>query len=128
MQLGNINYWSLFNLRFASTAKNFPPLGKHVQVHLREQRNVEQHDQPQEVEVREGEVVGIWHFDAPLLGFSDVALRPIETQQFSRYSNRVEYDEGRVSEEDDEMWNGVHEIQSIVAVTDDFRNRPSEQG
>lgn len=122
---------NLFDLLFAglaSSAQDLPPLGKHVQVHLREQRNVQQHDEPQEVEIGEGEVGRIGHLDAPLFGFAHVALGPEEAQQLTRHSDRIESDEGRVPEEDDEVWNSIDQVESVVAVPDDFRNGPCEQG
>lgn len=99
-----------------------------MQVHLREQGNVQQHNEPQEVEVGEGEVVRIGHLDAPLFGFAHVALGPEEAQQLTRHSDRIESDEGRVPEEDDELWNGVDQVEGVVSVADDFRNGPGEQG
>lgn len=68
-----------------------------MQVHLGEDGNVEQHNKPHEVEVRESKVVKIWHFNAPLLRFQYVTLGPVEAQQLTGYSNWIQNDKCCVS-------------------------------
>ena len=51
-----------------STSKDLLAQCKHVQVEMREDWNVKQHHNPQEIKVRECKVETIWEFNAPLLG------------------------------------------------------------
>lgn len=78
-------------------AEHLLPQRKHVQIQLREDRNVRQNDNPQEVIVREGEIDWIRQFDAPYLARAGIALGPVETQQLTGHSDRVQRNESGVS-------------------------------
>lgn len=82
------------------TSEDLLALTEHVQVHLREEWNVREHDRPQKVEVAECEVEFVRHLDAPLLRLLDVHLRPVEAQKLSSHSDRIKCDESCVSGSD----------------------------
>lgn len=100
---------------------------EHVQVHLREQRNVQQHHEPQEVQVREGDIEPVRHLHGPDLDLARKVLRPIEAQQLTGHADRIEGDEGGVAQKDQHGRHRAQQIEGIVAVPDDFRHGPSEQ-
>lgn len=62
---------------------------EHVQIQLRENRDVSQNGDPQEVVIGEGEVVEVWHLDAPDLARSRVVLGPVEAEQLACDPDRV---------------------------------------
>lgn len=54
--------------------------GKHMEIQLWKQWNVQQHDSPQEIVVGECKIVEVWQFDAPDAGDSGMTLGPVQTQ------------------------------------------------
>lgn len=85
-------------------AKDFLAQRKHVQVQLGEQRNVQEHHDPQEIEVGEGEIPRIWHRHRPHLRFTDMLLRPVEAKQFTGYTNGIQDDKECVTEIEKKRW------------------------
>lgn len=99
-----------------------------MQVQLREQWNVEQHHRPQEVQVREGKVVRVGHFDAPLFRVGHVRLGPEEAQQLTGHAGRVQHYEGGVAQKDEQLRDGVDQVEGVVRVSNDLRHRPGQYG
>lgn len=80
-----------------------------MQIQLREDRNVREHHNPQEIIVRECEIERIRHFDAPDFTRIGIALGPIEAQELTGHSDRVQCNEGSISarEESENVKNSI---------------------
>lgn len=107
-------------LSLVSSAKDLSSLGEHVQVHLGEERNVEEHDEPEEIEVGECPIPAIWHLHGPNSMASGIVLCPVEAEQFSSDTNGIESDESSVPEPGDNLRHILHEIQGIIAIADNL--------
>lgn len=68
-----------------------------MQIQLREQRNVQQHDEPQEIVIRERGVQFVGQLDAPDGVVARVRLGIVEAQQLTGHADRIEHDESGVA-------------------------------
>lgn len=117
---------SLLGLYFAVAGRpeHLLALGKHVQVHLREERNVEEHDKPEEVQVGESEIKFVGHLDGPHFLCACVTLSPVEAQQLARHTDRVQNDKGCVPQHDQDAGHGSDQVEGVVTVPDDLSDAP----
>lgn len=91
-----------------------------MHVQMRENWYVHQYYYPQKVIIRKGEIPFVWKFDAPHRCITGITLCPIEAQQFTGHTNRIQNDKRCVTKPDDKLWYRIDDIQAIVTVSNYF--------
>ena len=84
------------SLIFLLCPKNFLPLSKHVHVHGRKERNVEQHGDPNEDGEAEGSIEAVGEVDAEDILVVGVEQSGVLAEEFTRHPGRVGDDEESV--------------------------------
>lgn len=84
-------------------AQHLLPLSNHVEIELREQWDVGEHDEDEEGVVVEGEVVFVWESDRVQPCFLHGGQRGVDGQQLPGHAHRVQHNEERVPGPFDEV-------------------------
>lgn len=108
--------------------KNLPALAKHVQVHLREHRQIADAHHPGKVVERERKVEPVRHREAPFVRLAEVRLGPVEAQQFTDEPSWVEWNKDGVTKPGHKVRNARKgQMKYVITVTDCFHQAPAEE-
>lgn len=107
-----------------SPSNDLLPLSKHVQVELREYRNVRKHYSDKHVVEVKRKIETVWERDGVRMMFGNVGQTVEAAEEFSGHSQRVQPDKKGVPKPSNDRRIAFDEVECVVSVSNDFCDGP----